>query len=285
VGVVALVLHRERNEVVEQASMTAAWLAAEGHEVRLTHDDATIAGLEDHGCDEAELAASATVAVSLGGDGTMLRTVRLVARAAVPVIGVNYGQMGYLTEIEPERILTALERFFAGDYGIEERMMLDVRADAPASGVVADEVALNEAVLEKTYGGRTVRLDVSFGGAFFTAYTADGLIVATPTGSTAYAFSARGPIIAPTHAAMLLAPVSPHMLFDRCLVLEPDDELRIEVASERAATLAVDGRILGNLEQGDAVICSGAAQPARLVVFAERDFHRVLKSKFGLAER
>jgi NAD+ kinase len=148
-----------------------------------------------------------------------------------------------------------------------------------------DGVALNEAVIEKTYGGRTVRLDVSFDGAPFTPYTADGLIVATPTGSTAYAFSARGPIIAPTHRAMLLTPVSPHMLFDRSLVLEPDDHLRIEVAGDRSATLAVDGVIVTELGSGDAVLCTAAPEPARLVTFGPRDFHRILKAKFGLADR
>jgi NAD+ kinase len=150
---------------------------------------------------------------------------------------------------------------------------------------LVETVALNEAVLEKTYGGRTVRLEVSFDGSPFTPYTADGLIVATPTGSTAYAFSARGPIIAPTHRAMLLTPVSPHMLFDRSLVLEPDDELTISVASERAATLAIDGVIVGNLDEGDAVVCTAAPLPARLVISTPRDFHRILKEKFGLADR
>jgi NAD+ kinase len=282
---VAFVLRPDRDGVDGTAAVAVDRLLADGHHVRLLADDGERLGRPDLVVAEDELGRGADLAVSLGGDGTMLRTVRLVAGAGVPVLGVNHGRLGYLTAIEPADLHDGLERFFAGHHQIEERMLLSVRTDAPHSGVALDTIALNEAVLEKTYGGRTVRLDVGFEGAPFTPYTADGLIVATPTGSTAYAFSARGPIIAPTHRAMLLTPVSPHMLFDRSLVLEPTDELRIEVASERPATLAVDGTIVGNLEQGDAVMCTAAAVPARLVTIEPRDFHGILKEKFGLADR
>jgi NAD+ kinase len=126
---------------------------------------------------------------------------------------------------------------------------------------------------------------VEVDGEFFTTYAADGLIVATPTGSTAYAFSVRGPIVAPTHRALMLTPVSPHMLFDRTLVLDPGAELRLTVQGHRAATLSVDGRNLGELGEGDAVVCTAAARSARLVTFGPRDFLRILKAKFGLNDR
>ena len=170
------------------------------------------------------------MAVSLGGDGTMLRTVEMVAPFGVPVIGVNVGHLGYLTEVEPVGLYDALERFLAGDHAIEERMLLSVRVtgQAPAAGA-GRMLALNEAVVEKTLSGHMVRVDVAIDGAPFTPYAADGLIVATPTGSTAYALSARGPIIAPTHRALLLTPVSPHMLFDRSLILDAGTELRLTV--------------------------------------------------------
>lgn len=288
---VAFVLRPGRAGVADTASTAMTWLVEQGHEVVLTREDADRIAQPALGVDAADLAQGTEVAVSLGGDGTMLRTVSLVARAGVPILGVNHGQLGYLTEIEPDELPSALERVFAGQHSIEERMMLSVRTVRPGVGPGSDDVAgfdgvaLNEAVIEKTYGGRTVRLDVSFDGSPFTPYTADGLIVATPTGSTAYAFSARGPIIAPTHRAMLLTPVSPHMLFDRSLVLEPDDHLRVEVAGDRSATLAVDGVIVTELECGDAVLCTAAPEPARLVTFGPRDFHRILKAKFGLADR
>lgn len=285
-AVVALVLHHDRDEAVTEAVDTARWLEGLGHSVRVPEVDSERLGRPDLATPAPELGGGADVAVSLGGDGTMLRTVDLVAVHGVPVIGVNHGELGYLTEIQPAEIRPALERFFSGDYEIETRMMLDVRIEAPSGAVGLDRTAaLNEAVLEKTYAGRTVRLDVILGGRLFTPYAADGLIVATPTGSTAYAFSARGPIVEPTHRSILLTPVSPHMLFDRTLVLEPDTEVRVEVSSNRAATLTVDGRVLGELQRGDAVVCTRATWDARLVIFGPRDFHRILKTKFGLTDR
>jgi NAD+ kinase len=146
-------------------------------------------------------------------------------------------------------------------------------------------LALNEAVLERTPAANTVRLAVTLDGEFFTTYAADGLIVATPTGSTAYAFSVRGPIVAATHRSLQLTPVSPHMLFDRTLILDPTTIVRIEVSGDRPAALSVDGRTVGALHDGDAVVCTASAHTARLVTFGPRDFHAVLKAKFGLNDR
>lgn len=281
---VALVLHHERKQAADLAREAADWLLAAGHEVRLPRPDATIVGLADHGCDDDVLAPGLDLAVSVGGDGTMLRTVDLVAGAGVPILGVNVGQMGYLAAVEPVDALRSLERFLAGEGGIEERMLLAVRVER-VEGPPVEHLAFNEAVLEKTPMGHTVRLAVEVDGEFFTTYAADGLIVATPTGSTAYAFSARGPIVAPRHRAQLLTPVSPHMLFDRTLVLEPEAILRLVVQGHRPATLSVDGRNLGVLGEGDAITCTAAQRSARLVTFGPRDFLQILKTKFGLNDR
>ena len=281
---VGFVLHHERAQAAELARETAKWLLDGGHEVRLPQPDADIADLGAHACPDADIARGLDVAVSLGGDGTMLRTVDLVAGDGVPIIGVNVGQMGYLTDIEPDGTRAALERFFSGERTIEERMLLTVAVDRGDGGREV-HLAFNEAVVEKTPMGHTVRLAVEVDGEFFTTYAADGLIVATPTGSTAYAFSARGPIVAPTHRALLLTPVSPHMLFDRTLVLDPDAELRLVVQGHRAATLSVDGRNLGELGVDDSIICTAADRSARLVTFGRRDFLQILKAKFGLEDR
>ena len=146
-------------------------------------------------------------------------------------------------------------------------------------------IALNEAVLEKTASGHTVRLEVELDASRFTPYAADGLIVATPTGSTAYAFSARGPIIEPTHRALLLTPVSPHMLFDRSLVLDDAAVIAITVTGHRPAALVVDGHSVEVLHESDRVVCRAADHTARLVVFGPRDFHAILRAKFGLSDR
>jgi NAD+ kinase len=283
---VALVVHHDRPEAAKVAVDLADWLLGIGHSVLVPEFDADRIGRAELGVAEDELPAGLDVAVSLGGDGTMLRTVAMVAEHDVAVIGVNFGQLGYLTDVEPERARWALEQFLAGAHTIEERMLLAVEVTSPSGSVaVPHVVALNEAVLEKTASGHTVRLDVDLDGTRFTPYAADGLIVATPTGSTAYAFSARGPIVDPTLRALLLTPVSPHMLFDRTLVLDDDAEVRLTVSGHRPAALVVDGQALGELQPGEAISCRTAGHVARLVVFGPRDFHAILKAKFGLADR
>jgi NAD+ kinase len=286
VQTVGLVPHRERQRAHELAAQAAKWLADRGVSVRVPEADAGPCGLENLACPENEFAEDLDVAVSLGGDGTMLRTVDIVYEAGVPVLGVNVGDLGYLTEVEPEpdALEDALERLLAGDYGVEERMVLqvDVATDGPASG---RWWALNEAVLERLQNGRLARLEVRINGEFFTTYAADGVIASTPTGSTAYSFSARGPIVSPRHRCLLLTPVSPHMLFDRSLVLDADEELRFTVIDERRAVLTLDGRMLGTLETGDAVTCTAAPYPGRVVSFGRRNFHQILKAKFRLPDR
>jgi NAD+ kinase len=130
-----------------------------------------------------------------------------------------------------------------------------------------------------------VRLLLSLDGEFFTTYAADGVIVATPTGSTAYSFSARGPIVDPVHRAMVITPVSPHMLFDRSMVLAPEATVRIEVQGHRPAIVSTDGQRLAELTDGQAVECTAASVPAKLVRFGGNNFHRILKAKFGLSDR
>ncbi|HUQ40375.1 MAG TPA: NAD(+)/NADH kinase [Acidimicrobiales bacterium] len=272
-AVVAVVAHPDRTEAAELAARVDEWLTGRGHQVRSPDSNGA---LDSDGLD---------LAVALGGDGTMLRSVDLVCGSGVPVLGVNVGHLGYLTEVDPAGLDDALERFFAGDYTVEPRMTLEVELQAPAGAAVASWTALNEAVLDKTVSGHTVRLAVSIDDRFFTTYAADGLIVATATGSTAYNLSARGPIVSPQLRAMLLTPVSPHMLFDRSLVLDPAQVVRLEVLDGPAATLVVDGRTVTTLPVGAVVRCRSGRHDARLVTFGDRDFHRILKTKFGLADR
>ena len=280
---VGMVVHRDRSEAVLLAKRAIAWLADRGHDVRLPAGDADAIGAPELACPDEELCepGSLALAVSLGGDGTMLRTVDLVAASGVPILGVNVGRLGYLTECEPDDLEGALERFFGGDYGTEERMTLEVGTDGKFPVVTA----LNEAWVEKTVPGHTVHMRLAIAGSWFTTYAADGLIVSTPTGSTAYNLSVRGPIVSPTLRAMVVKPVSPHQLFDFPLVLGPDEEVRVEVLEGRTATLLVDGRNIGDLVPGDSVTCRAGPHSAHLVRFGERDFHQILKAKFGLTDR
>jgi NAD+ kinase len=211
----------------------------------------------------------------------MLRSVRLLADAGVPVLGVNFGSLGYLTQVEPADAGAAIERWLAGDFLLETR--LRVAVELPDEGHPA--AALNEVVVEKIDSGRTIRVTIDIDDVPFHTYEADGVIVASPTGSTAYSLSARGPLVDPTHEALILTPVAPHTLFDRALVLTPSAQVTLRVEGDRPAGVAVDGRIVGQLEPGQGVRCVAAAEPARLVTFGERNFHEIIKSKFHLNDR
>lgn len=280
------VLHPQRIEARELASQTMAWLIEQGHQCVLCHEDAALVARPELGVDESAMADQLDLIVSLGGDGTMLRTVSLVAACDVPVIGVNFGQLGYLTDVEPEQLNDVIQSVLQHAEIKEERMLLQVEV---LRGGKSDNpevfLALNEAVVEKTSSGQTIRLDIALDGAKFTPYEADGVIIATPTGSTAYAFSARGPIVEPTHRAILLTPVSPHMLFDRTLVLDDDSDVVLTVAENRTGSLVIDGRTVGDLHAGDAVRCTASKHRAHLVLSSPRDFHAILKAKFGLSDR
>jgi NAD+ kinase len=278
---VAFVVHPERPVAAGLAARAGEWLTARGHTVTSVVDSVDHkAGLDGESVD---------LAVSLGGDGTMLRTVAMAAGDGTPVLGVNLGQLGYLTEVEAPALERALERFIAGDYEVDERMTLEVEITRAGhegpSGADSPYLVLNEAVVEKTVPGHTVRLSASIAGRPFVTYLADGLLVATPTGSTAYNLSARGPILSPLLRAIVVTPISAHMLFDRTIVLEPRQWLRLEVAGPRPGILVVDGVTVGPLEPGDAVICREGPVNARLVSLGDRDFHAILRSRFHLADR
>ncbi len=282
--VVGIVVHPQRPISLSLGEWVADWLEAHGSEVRVPKHGDLPAGLARRGCDVEAFAVGLDLAVSLGGDGTMLRAIDLVAASGAPVLGVNVGHLGYLTEVEPEGIEDALQRLLAGDYSVDERLMLELQATSagPAAGTWW---ALNDAVLEKGPGGHMVGLHVEINRAAFTTYVADGVIMATPTGSTAYSFSARGPIVSPRVRCMVLTPVSPHMLFDRPLVLAGDEVVKFTVQEDRTVRLIVDGRAVGDLVEGDWVSCRVSDRSARLVTLTRRDFHQVLKAKFGLPDR
>jgi NAD+ kinase len=196
--------------------------------------------------------------------------------------------LGYLATVEQDGLIEALEcwrRGTAGNgYHHDDRMLIEVAIWSQGARL-ANLLALNEVVVEKKDAGHTVRLGVDIDKAPFTTYAADGVIIATPTGSTAYSMSARGPILSPRLRALLLTPVSPHMLFDRSMVLDPRETVRIEVLGHRSVHVATDGDFVHTLHPGDVIEVRAADEVARFVRFEERRFHHVLKTKFGLNDR
>jgi NAD+ kinase len=282
---VGLVPHRGKPRAHALAKWSTEWLLDHGVEVRVPADDAAAAGLDAYAVDPERFTDGLDLVISFGGDGTMLYTVQLVYPAPVPITGVNVGQLAYLSEIEPDEFETVLPRLVANDFQVSERMVLAVEVDSSTPILNGTRYALNEAVLEKQRTGHMIRLDVSINGSAFTSYAADGIIIATPTGTTAYSFSARGPIASPALRCTVLTPISPHMLFDRSLVLEEHEELEFVVCEGRPAELTIDGRELGPLAGGDRVRCRAAPEPLRLATVHPRDFHQILKMKFALPDR
>jgi NAD+ kinase len=296
VTVVALFIHSGRPDAIDTGRLIATWLHGRGHAVVATDGEADLLGTDAVRPADTDLPDPAVdLVVAIGGDGTMLRATRWAVVADADILGVNLGQLGYLAEIEPGGWEEALAGYFEGGHSVAPRMMVAAGlGGAPAAApnqhtgarpLPALPLGLNEVVVEKQSLGRTIRLGVSIDGRFFTSYVADGLILATPTGSTAYSLSARGPIVDPSHRAILLTPVSPHSLFDRALVLDPASTVEVAVLGDRPAAVSVDGVQHARLEPGQTVTVTAAAAPARFVTFGARDFHQILKAKFGLSDR
>lgn len=278
-----IVLHHHRSEVLDLANKARTWSERHGIEVSLPTEDAALAGLPSLGVNNADFGRDLDICLSLGGDGTMLRATQLTVEHSVPILGINAGQLGYLTEVDPSQLEEALDDWHRGDVRIQERMLLEVTVQG--NGNNSRNLALNEVVLSAATSTRSVAVDASISGRHFTRYLADGVIVATPTGSTAYSLSAGGPIVEPEFEALLLTPVAPHMVFDRSLVLAPSTEVELTVSGYRAGSVAVDGRAIAELEPGGSILCRASDLRARFVVRGDRDFHTVLKEKFGLNDR
>jgi NAD+ kinase len=262
VATVALMLHPVRDDASELAAKASAWLEGAGHRchlLELTRDGA-VRSDDPAGTD----LSGADLAVSLGGDGTFLRLVPLAHAADVPVLGVNFGRLGYLLELQPDDLLPTLEHALAGDVRISERCAVEVSVGDGSLG--GPWLALNEIVLEKTVFGHTVRLATEIDGEEFLGYSADGLLVATPTGSTAYNLSAGGPVLDPELRAMVMTPVAPHLTVDRSVVVGAHQVIRVLVSQERPAALVVDGDEKARLDPPAQVTCRVAARPVRMVV-------------------
>ena len=284
---VTFLVHPGRADALALTLDTVEWLASEGHKARVLQfsapDRVTEDGIEVD-VDEIDLAGT-TVAVSMGGDGTFLRVVRLAWAEDLPVLGVNFGRVGYLPDLVPDQVRVALTRVFDGKAVIEARCALEVVVgDHSHSGGTSDYLALNEVVVEKTVFGHTIRLATSIDGEDVLTYSADGVLIATPTGSTAYNLSAGGPILSPNLRAMVVTPVAPHLSLDRSLVLTDEQRVTVRVADDRAGALVIDGQEVGRLDPGATVTCRVAARPVRVIRNDPQGFGGTLRARL-LADR
>lgn len=272
---VGFVVHPGRETAYEAAEELMAWLGERKVESRRYRE-----GFEDP-LGGSPFAEGLDLIVSVGGDGTFLRAAYVASRCSCPVLGVKVGRMGFLTEVEPDGAPAVLERVLDGTARIEERLAVVAEADGTAP--FPPQWALNELMVEKRARHRIVRLAMFVGDDYVTTFSADGVIVATPTGSTAYSFSAGGPIITPTVGCLVVTPVAAHMVFDRSIVLAPDERVTLEVVGEEAGLLSADGRESLELPVGARVRIGAASTPARLVrPEGAPQFHALVRTKFDL---
>jgi NAD+ kinase len=221
------------------------------------------------------------LAVALGGDGWMLRVGRLTAEAGVPVLGVNLGRLGFLVEVQPDEWRSVFERVRDGDYWIEERLMLHTDLWRGDQNVMAFEV-LNEVVISRGAVVRPVRLETYIDGGLLTTYVADGLIISTPTGSTAYALAVNGPILPPDLKNILLIPVAPHLSMDRAIVLARGSSVTVVAHTEHQAVISGDGAIEEPLLDGDRIVVEASPHVARFVRVQDPSyFYRTLMARMG----
>lgn len=276
---VGLVLHSGRSEATAAAADLVEWCRREGIATRVLEQ--VEIGADEQADDD--LGEEVDLVVSVGGDGTLLRAARMAARAEAPVLGVNVGRLGFLTESERDEIPETMQAWVRGELEAETRMALVASVEG-AEGV-EPMWALNEVAVEKASRHRLATLAVSVAGDHVMTFSADAVIVATPTGSTAYSFSAGGPIVSPRASCLVLQPVAPHMVFDRPLVLAPDETVTIEVVGEEAALASADGRPTVELPEGCRVRVRRAERPAVLLRRrGSESFFAKLRRKFALPE-
>lgn len=254
-----------------------------GCEVSIDAEAAESIGLT--GMRRQEIPEHADVVLVLGGDGTMLGVSRLMAEKGIPILGINLGSLGFLTEFSKNDIARSIEGILTGNYRVEERIMLEtkIRRD---SEIASEYTVLNDVVINKGALARIIDLETSINGAYVTTFKADGLIISTPTGSTAYSLSAGGPILYPTISNVVVTPICSHTLNNRPIVL-PDDfviEVVLRTLSEDVY-LTLDGQIGYPLRIGDAIEVRKSRHTTRLIVPVDRDYFDVLRTKLKWGER
>jgi len=229
---------------------------------------------------ESELAQSADLMIAIGGDGTMLYAGNLSRRTDIPLLGINRGRLGFLADVSPDEMLGSVDHILNGDYSCETRLLLDAKL-AKADGSVETATAINDVVIQRRETGRMVDILASIDGQYVNTHSGDGLIVATPTGSTAYALSCGGPIIEPKLDAVVIVPICPHTLTDRPVVVPASQviEIRVLEREDTKAEATIDGHAIGEIRADDVLtICAGEGR-IRLIHPPGYDFFGILRSK------
>ena len=261
------------------------WLTSRGLSVSLEKETAgLVPSAAAAAVRKSDLPGQCDLIIVLGGDGTLLSMARAVGDLGVPLLGINMGGLGFLTATTVEEAVAAVDAYLGGRMAIDERMMLAARVVRRGQSV-GEYAALNDVVITKSAMSRIINLEVSVQGEYATAYRADGLIISTPTGSTAYCLSAGGPILFPTMDAVVIVPIASHTLTNRPIVLPGHQRIDVTLKTDQDVMLTIDGQIGVNLNEHDTVQVEQAASRIRLVRFPRTDFFSVLRTKLKWGER
>jgi NAD+ kinase len=282
---VGIVAKPDAARAPEVVTRLVDWLTARQIEVTLEKETAGIVpAVRAAAANKAELPGLSDLLIVLGGDGTLLSMARAVGDLGVPIMGVNLGGLGFLTATTLDEMMPSLEAALEGRMVVEERVMLRARVIRNGAAV-CEHMALNDIVITKSAMSRIISLAVSVEGQYATAYRADGLIISTATGSTAYSLSAGGPIVAPSVDAIVLTPICSHTLTNRPIVLPASHRIEVTVQSDQEIMLTVDGQVGVGLRERDVVEVVKAPAHIRLVRFPQKDFFSVLRTKLKWGER
>ncbi|MFH1994961.1 MAG: NAD(+)/NADH kinase [Nitrospinota bacterium] len=256
------------------------WLVDRGIEVIIDQETAKTIDVSSSKSKE-DVASQSDLIVVMGGDGTLLAAARLLEDRDIPILGVNFGGLGFLTDITFEELYPALEMILAGDYKTEGRIKIDI-ALIRKGEVVDTHIGLNDVVINRGHLARILNLKISVDDLFVTNYRADGLIISTPTGSTAYSLAAAGPIVYPTTEALVLAPICPHNLTNRPIVLPDSVKIEATLATvEEDVMVTIDGQIGFPLYHGDVIRVKKSLSKTSIIQSPRKDYYQVLREKLG----
>jgi NAD+ kinase len=281
---IGLISRPRRSNLEVVAPPLLHWFAARG--IRTLYDTETAGALHDssHGLTREEVAEQSQLLLVLGGDGTLLAAARVAARLGIPILPINMGSLGFLTSFTIDEMYPALEQVLAGRFSCSERVMLDVELHRDAE-VIERQIVVNEAVINKGALARMIDLQLTIDGDFICRYRADGLIVATPTGSTAYSLSAGGPIVHPGVESWIITPICPHTLSDRPVVVRDSSLIEVHLSGDTESVfLTLDGQTGIPMQAADVVRMRRAAERLRLIQPAQKSYFEILRNKLKWGE-
>ncbi|HWR58301.1 MAG TPA: NAD(+)/NADH kinase [Thermodesulfovibrionales bacterium] len=280
---IGIICKTGRQEPLELLTGLLPWLKQKGVDVFVDLEVAQTLNIK--GYSRSEIPGLSEIVIVLGGDGTLLSVARLVCEEGIPILGVNLGGLGFITEVQVAEIYKAMERILSGKCVVEDRLMLSASVQRHGERI-ADYTVLNDVVINKGALARIIEMETYVDRAYVTTFRADGLIVSSPTGSTAYCLSAGGPILYPTSDCICLTPICPHTLTNRPIVLQDNAVVEISLKSvAEDVILTLDGQVGFSLRQNDVVVVGKSPFKTRLMIPYERDFFQVLRTKLGWGER